>query len=65
MGERHIPPALEAGHLCHACKGTGADIARTLNIPDWDAGYVMCHACNGNGLDPSAYFKWSKPSPSA
>jgi hypothetical protein len=55
-----VPSPLRSGHLCVACKGTGADIARTLAAPASDSGYVRCHPCNGNGLDPAEYFNWSK-----
>lgn len=54
-----IPAPLSRGHLCAACHGTGADIARTQARPRWESGHVMCSACNGNGLDPAEYFDWS------
>lgn len=58
MTAKHIPTPLSSGHLCPDCKGTGADITRTLKMPGWDCGYVQCRMCNGNGLDPAAYFGW-------
>jgi hypothetical protein len=57
--EKHIPKPLTAGHLCEACRGTGADIKKTLALKSYDAGYIMCRVCNGNGLDPAEYFRWS------
>ena len=54
-----IPAPLTVGHLCPACEGTGADIARTLALPVGGHSYVMCRECNGNGLDPAAYFRWT------
>jgi DnaJ-class molecular chaperone len=53
-----IPAALMSGHLCVACKGTGADIDRTKARPAWEQGYVICNPCNGNGLGPAEYFRW-------
>lgn len=55
-----IPRALTAGKLCKACKGTGADIERTIKMPVSASGYIRCSACIGNGLDPAEYFDWSK-----
>lgn len=55
-----IPPPLTSGHICPSCKGTGADLKKTLHRDVSDGSYVRCWDCNGNGLDPAAYFKWSK-----
>lgn len=52
MGVKHIPTPLTGPNICKDCRGTGANIAKTLRIPDWDSGHVMCWTCNGNGLDP-------------
>lgn len=53
-----VPAPLTSGHLCCACHGTGADIAKTLARPMSDTGYVGCYSCNGNGLDPAEYLTW-------
>ena len=58
-----VPTPLQEGHLCKDCKGTGADIARTLKRDrqrSWEQGYVMCNTCVGRGLDPAEYFNWGK-----
>lgn len=57
-----IPTRLIAGHLCPDCRGTGADLRRTMERDRREpssTGYVMCRACCGNGLDPAEYFRWS------
>lgn len=56
----NIPRPLAAGRLCKTCKGTGADIERTLQMPRGDIGYARCWPCNGNGLDPAEYFNWTE-----
>lgn len=56
-----IPKPLTTGHRCTACKGTGADIAKTLERDRREpsaTGYIRCRPCNGNGLDPAEYFRW-------
>lgn len=58
-----IPSALTEGHLCPDCKGTGANIAKTLAAPKYEQGYIRCWSCNGNGLDPAAYFRWGAHPP--
>ncbi len=58
MAERHIPKPLTEGKLCTDCKGTGADIKKTLKLKSWETGYVRCWTCNGGGLDPAEYFCW-------
>ncbi len=61
-----IPRALTKGHLCPDCRGTGADIARTLARDKQHprgTGYIVCVPCNGNGLDPAEYFTWSDHKP--
>ena len=57
-GWMRVPTPLTSGKLCLSCKGTGADIARTLAAPASDSGYVRCVPCNGNGLDPAEYFRF-------
>jgi hypothetical protein len=57
MSGARIPAPLKDGHLCPACKGTGADIEKTRKHRG--DGYIMCVPCNGNGLDPAEYFRWS------
>lgn len=44
--------------LCKACRGTGADAAKTKKAGCSDGSYVRCWECNGNGLDPAEYFRW-------
>jgi DnaJ-class molecular chaperone len=61
MGIQHIPAPLTEGHLCSACKGTGADIEKTMKLTSSDSGYVRCWTCNGNGLDSAEYFRWGSP----
>lgn len=56
--QKHIPRPLTEGHLCPDCKGTGADIERTLKLAEWETGYVRCWSCQGGGLDPAEYFRW-------
>lgn len=66
-----VPAPLTSGHLCSDCKGTGADIARTLEkdrkerrVPkEYRGGYIRCWTCNGNGLDPAEYFRWGPHKP--
>jgi hypothetical protein len=58
-----VPSPLTSGKLCPSCKGTGADIARTLAAPASSVGYIRCRPCNGNGLDPAEYFRWSDQAP--
>ncbi len=57
-----IPKPLTKGHLCEDCKGTGADIERTLvydaKQPGDEPGYIVCVTCQGRGLDPAEYFNW-------
>lgn len=54
-----VPPPLTSGHLCQSCKGTGADIKKTLQKDVQKGSYIMCWDCNGNGLDPAAYFRFT------
>lgn len=52
-----LPAPLTSGRLCPDCKGTGADIEKTLARPDHESGHARCWTCQGNGLDPAAYFR--------
>lgn len=63
MGLKHIPRPLTSGHLCASCKGTGADIAKTMKLTPSDTGYIRCWDCNGQGLDPAEYFRWGDHPP--
>jgi DnaJ-class molecular chaperone len=63
MAAKHIPTPLTSGPLCPDCKGTGANIKKTLKIASWDSGYVRCWSCNGSGLDPAELFRWGDHPP--
>jgi hypothetical protein len=68
-GVDRLPLPLTEGVLCEACKGTGADVKKTIILRRTDAlrrhdgGYVRCWTCNGGGLDPAAYFRWGPHPP--
>lgn len=55
-----MPPPLKEGLVCPDCKGTGANIEKTLKRTSPIPGYIICWSCNGNGLDPAKYFTWKK-----
>lgn len=56
--KKHIPKPLTKGRLCPDCKGTGANIEKTLAMKPHETGYIRCWTCNGGGLDPAEYFDW-------